>query len=638
MKTVYEKNLDAIKKVDEKLYKKLSIIEENVRYEVFQGNKESDINILDTKKDIKFYNKPLVDIEKEKKYFEEYSEYDFLYIFGIGNSVVLEELLKNAKHQQIVIVEPNIELLYIALNLSDLSIAITRKRVVLILEEDFIFSKAIDIFNYKNAKLYARVFKLHFMTYYYEYNYLKNMAKVNEIFTKALEYFISVAGNSTVDQALGLKQHLMNMPLMLKGPKFSSLLKKKNSDVAIIVSTGPSLHKQLDLLKEVKDYVTIISVDASMPILEKKDIKPDFVVSMERDEESDIFHKKTSKEFQEGINFICASLQNKSVFKEIKSGTTTLVMRPFPYNTFFYLDDYGYVCSGMSSANMAHELAIKMGFKEVIFIGQDLAYGKDGSSHSKEHVLGEDFIKNGKMNIAELREYEEIELEAYGGDGYVKSIYPWKLFLNGLVNSVEQSRDMILSINSTEGGARIGGTLELPFSDAISKYVDKTNKKEKITLENTDIEEFHKLKIKSDKKVQLLIDEGEQLQEKIEEVFVFISEKLERIENKNLKEVLVAFSMVEMVEILDKVNNLRDELSTNKIFNNFYHDMLQSVLVNYELELSEIKVKKVTSKDENELKAIQWVNGHRTWLFDLAGGIWNVLDILKTDYVMEPSS
>ncbi|MEA2016801.1 MAG: 6-hydroxymethylpterin diphosphokinase MptE-like protein, partial [Actinomycetota bacterium] len=41
-----------------------------------------------------------------------------------------------------------------------------------------------------------------------------------------------------------------------------NMFKKKNSEVAVIVSTGPSLTKQLPLLKEYAEYMTIISVDA----------------------------------------------------------------------------------------------------------------------------------------------------------------------------------------------------------------------------------------------------------------------------------------------------------------------------------------------------------------------------------------
>lgn len=60
-------------------------------------------------------------------------------------------------------------------------------------------------------------------------------------------------------------------------------------DTAIIVSTGPSLDKQLNTLKKFAPYVSIISVDASYPILARHDIKPDYVMSIERIEPTSSF-------------------------------------------------------------------------------------------------------------------------------------------------------------------------------------------------------------------------------------------------------------------------------------------------------------------------------------------------------------
>jgi hypothetical protein len=178
----------------------------------------------------------------------------------------------------------------------------------------------------------------------------------------------------------------------------------------------------------------------------------------------------------------------------------------------------------------------------------------------------------------------------------------------------------------------------LPFKDAIKQHVDKKIEKNKIVLNNTNKTDYHNLKLATDKKVLKIIEEGKKLQEKIEKEFIYISEKLKKIENKNQNEIIKIFSTNEMVTMLDKVNNLRDVLSKNEYFTKFYHNLLQSLVVNYETELAEIKVTKVHSHKENQLKAIKWIIGHRTWMFDLAGGIWNTIEILKNDYIMESSS
>ncbi|MGM9008744.1 6-hydroxymethylpterin diphosphokinase MptE-like protein, partial [Campylobacter jejuni] len=82
----------------------------------------------------------------------------------------------------------------------------------------------------------------------------------------------------------GIEQFIYNLPQMIKNPSYKELINKrlKLSDTAIIVSTGPSLTKQLPLLKKYANKATIIAADSSYPILYKHNIKPDYVLSLER--------------------------------------------------------------------------------------------------------------------------------------------------------------------------------------------------------------------------------------------------------------------------------------------------------------------------------------------------------------------
>lgn len=636
MKSIYEKNVTALHQINTPLYYQLLKVEENQRFEVFQGHHEDDINIKDTRYGTALYTNPIKDIENQAKAFSLFREYDFLYFFGLGNGVLVKKLFSNPKHQQIVIVEPELELIYIALNLIDFSKELTSMRLMITLADDLTYNTACKLFVYNNALLFARVFQLHPMLAYYEHFYHNEITASSSVMTAALEYVVSVAGNSVIDQFVGLQQHLQNIPRMLHGPKFTQLIQKKNTDTAIIVSTGPSLHKQLPLLDRIKEHVTIISVDASLPVLEKANIKPDIVVSMERDEISGIFHQNTSQEFQEGILFVCASLQHENVFKAIRAGTTLLVMRPFAHNYFLGIDDYGYVCYGLSSANMAHELAALMRFQTCVFIGQDLAYGADGSSHTKGHVLGNEQIKeNGADSFDQQSRYEVVELLGYGGDHMVKSILPWKLFMNGLVQTVEQALPYMRSINATEGGARIEGTEELPFQKVVSNIVDTSIHKKPIQLEYPDESEYQFIKRKIDKKIEQILIDGEKLQREVEETFLFIADQCKRLEHKELDEAIQEFSVEETIELLDKISAIRNLISNDKIFEQFYHDIMQSNVVHEELRMMEIKVKPVNNPHENQEKALQWILEHRYWLFSIAGSLHNTIEIIKKTYPFE---
>lgn len=632
MSQLYAKNLHALQSIHPILYRRLAGMEENRKFELYTGEKPEDINLLDTRQGVVMYDHPHREVESQKAAFKEYREYDFLYFFGIGNGLLIAALLENEKHRQIVVIEPEPEILFIGLHLIDLSEALRAGRLRLVCSEDLDFATAVTIFMYRNAPLYARVYALHANNSYYASLYAQTLVAVNRLLVGGLEYVLSVVGNSVIDQFVGLRQHVRHIPDMLHHPPLVQLAEKKNSETAIIVATGPSLHKQLPLLKRIKDYVTIISVDASLPILEKHAIKPDFVTSMERDEISDIFHKQTSADFQEGIVFVCASLQHDNVFYAIKNGSVVYAMRPYQYNRFLELDDYGYVCSGMSSANMAHELAIYMKFKTAVFIGQDLAYGRDGSSHSKEYALGEDYIKEGVMQNAQKRHYEEVEMPAYGGEGTVKSIRPWKLFKDGLEFSVQMSASIIRSINATEGGARIEGTEEMPFDKVAENFVDYSRPKRRIVLKDPLPDQYGRLKQHADRKVRLLLEEGQALLETVQSTFLQVAEACKPFENKSMEEAEQVLDIAKTLELLDMIENVRNKVEKSPVYLMFYHDILQSTVVHQELELAEIKVRAVHNPHENQVKAIQWILAHRYWLFSLAGGIHNAMQIIREEY------
>ncbi|MEE6616748.1 6-hydroxymethylpterin diphosphokinase MptE-like protein, partial [Campylobacter coli] len=81
------------------------------------------------------------------------------------------------------------------------------------------------------------------------------------------------------DALQGIEQFVYNLPQMITHPSYKELLSKRKgiSDTAIIVSTGPSLTKQLPLLKKYASKATIFCADSSYPILAKHGIKPDYV-------------------------------------------------------------------------------------------------------------------------------------------------------------------------------------------------------------------------------------------------------------------------------------------------------------------------------------------------------------------------
>lgn len=616
---IYQQNLNALQKINPLLAKELSSIVKNKKYEVFQGDTHQAINILDKSLNMPLYDNPINELRTKTQEYTKLREYPFLYFFGVGNGNEIKHLLENEKLERLVLIEPNIELLYIALHLHDFSKYIDSLKLILLSSNQLTFELAIRLFGKHKSRFYAKVYDLNITLPYYD-NYPNEIQQCNEILIKAIHYVISFSGNDVTDNLIGLKHHIQNIPEMLKNGKFSELIKQKNSDLAIIVSTGPSLHKQLPLLKKIQDFITIISVDASLPILEKNDIKPDIVTSIERVALTSSFFKNTSEIFQKDIVFLSVSLQHKETLNAIK-GQKVLVMRPFDYNHYFELNEYGYIGSGMSSANLAHELAMKMGYKKIILIGQDLAFAKDGKSHSQDHVLGENDVKKDKI--------ETSLVTAYGGHGKVISSSIWILFKNSFEQNIEAWGTNIQTINATEGGARIEGSIEMPFKNVIEQYIKRKKKKEKITINKSTNEKYEEHLNTVKNKISNLLQNGEQLLEKIEKSFLIIYEECVKLENKTREEALRTLTTSETLFLLNEIEKIRNTIDTDSILNQFYYDFIQSDLLHIELNLATVKVRFIDNPKDNQQKALEWILLHRDLLFTLAGTLKNTMNIIK---------
>ncbi len=626
----FEKNLKALEKNRPFLHKLLKEIEGNERFEVFLPKNVSYANIFDKKKKQFFYSDVDNDIASMQIKFERYREYPFVYMYGIGNGAVIDQLLKNDKLTQIVIVEPNLELIYIALNLYDWGEYLKSNKLIILMEDEVTKKTVIALMHSSNAKYYIKVFDLLLNCSYYETVFSKEYIAIYKKFLDVLRYVAEANGNDINDTFRGVKQHFENMNDMIHNHKLQELLKKKNTELAVIVSTGPSLTKQLPLLKQYQDNITIISVDASFPILIKNGIVPDVVTSMERDEPTAKFFQDTSLKEQEKTIFLCASLQHQSVFKAIKSEKLVIAMRPFAYNNYFELDDYGYICKGMSSANMAHELAVLMGFKQCAFIGQDLAFGKDLKTHADDHVITD---MDPEIQ-AQIESGQLFEIEAYGGNGTVKTNRYWNIFKDFIEQLIEDTQPLVNHYNATEGGARIAGSIEKPLAWVLQKYAQK-EKKELIICSTIDLDDVVFLQKQTTQKLQKIVTESKILQEEVNRVFLKIADKTKILENKEIEDAIELLSIGETLELLNAVSTIRKNIENSTIYGEFLVSIVQPLMYNMELELAEIKVRYIDNPKDNQVKALQWILAHRYWLFSFSGVIDNVLHIIQNLEIKE---
>lgn len=618
---IYAKNLNALKHKDPLLALELMKVKPNENFEVYMDDRDmANFNIISKKTTTPlFTHKPLEETMRKITEFVPYSYYPYLYFYGLGNGIFYKLLLGNEQIKRMVIIEPEIEIIFIVLNLVDFSEEILSDRVILLFAPhcNSVMINSLFMMD-KKSKLYAKVYDLHVFNYFYE-NYKDNIVAINQDFVKIIEHNVISVGNDTRDAIIGLQQHILNLPDMLASPTLIELIgKMKERDTAIIISTGPSLSKQLPLLKEIAPYATLFCIDASFPILHKNGIKPDVVFSLERVEATAKFYTDTPVEAQEDVVFAITSIVHPKLKNAITKGVKQFSMRPFGYTNMFGFHQYGYLGIGMSAANMAYEMVVHSRFKRCILIGQDLAFGEDGSSHAKDAVYGSDEIKP---------KQEKIYVEKYGGNGEVETTLVWKLFLQFFETDIAHTPYKIEVINATEGGARIHGAKEMSFKDAIG-LIDKSRVKEKLELAFPDKKEYEKnLKI-ARKRCEDIIQYGTRKKAIIEELFLKIAkftEELEKLNQNNELEKIDFKAIEKLNKSIDKIKQLFED----KKFVDYFSDAIQSYIFHQELDIAKILVRYTKNEEERKAKQLEWLYIHKYWLFSLAGGMDCVINVVK---------
>jgi len=169
---------------------------------------------------------------------------------------------------------------------------------------------------------------------------------------------------------------LINMPLTSSKNKWEDYEHLYHNKPALLISTGPSLNKQLETIKKYQEYFVVIAVDPAVPILKKMDIVPDFVLTIDPRKrpywEQDELHDDTTYVVEIGA---CPD--------GAWSHTKKYLMTTGHKQVYSFIKDLGgeigLIATGGSVSTNAFSLAKHMGCNPIVMVGQDLAWteGKD---------------------------------------------------------------------------------------------------------------------------------------------------------------------------------------------------------------------------------------------------------------------
>ena len=212
-------------------------------------------------------------VKEANRLFLENSYEGMVIVFGLGGGFHIRSLLTNRSITSLIIVENRADEVRTILGNIDLTDILLDQRVTLWISHDpsdftnFLLTRYIPVLsgNLQTVSLKPRV--------YLDQEYFNT---ISDIIKEAIN---QITDDYTVQAHFG--KRWFNNTLYNLGISEKTTQTLSPVSTAYITAAGPSLEKQLPVLRDVQGKDTIIATDTSLPVLMSNGIKPDLVISID---------------------------------------------------------------------------------------------------------------------------------------------------------------------------------------------------------------------------------------------------------------------------------------------------------------------------------------------------------------------
>jgi hypothetical protein len=428
------------------------------------------------------------EVEKRLKNMN-FNKNDATIIVGIGLGYFLKGALNKAdKKHKFIVIESDVGLIKLALQNIDFSEEIKEKRIFFAVEKDDC-QFLLDVLNDKEV--------IDDWVIIVEGYTIKNMmyTKLTSDVAAALNQVRCNIGTISLAGFKMAQNDILNLPYIIHKRGVAELENIYKDETAIIVSTGPSLEKNIWQLKDWQNKAVIIAVGQAMRPLLAYDVTPDFVCSVDFGD--------VNMTHYDGLTDTDIPLVtlNRSYAPLLTRWKGPMFVSTAPASAYppehkdsiqVAISDKGATLQSGSVSHMAFGLAVHMGFKNIIIIGQDLAYTTERSHIAQADSGGKITSKNGglRWEVTDPRCPIENKEDVSMGmmittEGYFNNIVQTTASLLSFKHGFEMFFDIYNKdrniINATEGGAHIRGSRRMTLKRAIERYgKDIDNKKDRI--------------------------------------------------------------------------------------------------------------------------------------------------------------
>ena len=293
-------------------------------------------------------------------------------------------------------------------------------------------------------------------------------------------HVITTLANSQVT----FRNALMNLDHYTANKGIGLLQDSCKGKVAIVVSAGPSLEKNLSLLADpkVRDSVVVIAVQTVLKVMLERGIKPHFVAALDYHEISKRFYEGLNAEDVEGIRLIVEPKANPAILDAFPG--EVLCVGDEMLNSVLgeeLTNNTSRLRLGGTVAHLCYYFARHLGCDPVIFIGQDLGF-TDGQYYSNGAAIHQ--VWSGELNAhntLEMMEWQRIvrmkgllrkKVDIHGREIYLDE--QMATYLAQFESDFQKDAEGGLSvIDATEGGVRKENTSVMMLQRALDLHASK---------------------------------------------------------------------------------------------------------------------------------------------------------------------
>lgn len=393
------------------------------------------------------------------------------FILGFGLGYLIKEFSTRSRGR-IVVYEPNLEILRIALEKEDFSRELSRGNMWVVSDVKELKSIYLKVYVYK-----ANI-KFSILDSYRQILGLKAQEMLDEI--KVTDGGFLVDFNHMKSNSFKHIDMIMdNLPYIINSTPLIELKDIYKDKTAIVISAGPTLDLNIETIKKHRDKFIIFCVGTAVKTLYANNIKPDFLNVAEIFNCSsqinglDLSDIDMIVEPSTNLSFYQAKVQHRFIFPPGES----MWGQYWCHLTNVYASDY------MTKGTVSYQalLSAKMlGFKKIILVGQDLAF-LNNSCYSKNSAYSElVFEINPETNKPEfkVKDYNNFLKEVTPEGTSVNE--PW--CLDFAKETMENLKNQTVFVKSVTGGIV---PTAADYSLFIENFVEFADKNKNLELINT---------------------------------------------------------------------------------------------------------------------------------------------------------